>query len=70
MAAQDALGFTFSGWVLEVLFIDMLKDGRPVSSGELMNLFANCGGATVQCAFSVNNYTGKTSIYDIGGHKE
>jgi len=25
MAAQDALGFTFSGWVLEVLFIDMGK---------------------------------------------
>ena len=25
MAAQDALVFTFSGWVLEVLFIDMGK---------------------------------------------
>ena len=25
MAAQNALGFTFSGWVLDLLFIDMGK---------------------------------------------
>lgn len=48
----------------------ILKDGRPVSSGELMNLFAQAGGAQVACAFSVNNYTGKVSVFDIGGHEE
>ncbi len=54
----------------EVVTKDILRDGRHVSSGELMNLFANCGGASVKCAFSVNNYTGKTSIFNIGGEKE
>ena len=54
----------------EVVGKAILRDGRPVSSGELMGLFSQCGGATVQCAFSVNNYTGRTSVFGIGGHSE
>ena len=68
----DRLGVTVGKAIVDghVVGKAVLKDGRPVSSGELMNLFANCGGASVKCAFSVNNYTGKTSVFDIGGHKE
>lgn len=55
----------------EVISKAILRDGRAVSSSELMNLFAQNGaGATVLCAFSVNNYTGKTSVFNIGGAKE
>lgn len=44
----------------------VLRQGKPVSSQELKALFDQRGiGATVQCAFSVNNLTGKTSVYDI-----
>lgn len=68
----DRLGVTVGKAIVDgqVVSKAVLKDGKPVSSGELMNLFANCGGASVKCAFSVNNYTGKTSVFDIGGHKE
>lgn len=45
----------------------ILRQGVPISSGELMDLFAQRGiGATVQCAFSTNNLTGEVSMYDIG----
>ena len=44
----------------------ILRQGKPVTSSELKKLFDERGrGATVQCAFSVNNLTGKTSLYDI-----
>lgn len=45
----------------------VLRQGVPVTSDELLSLFDERGkGATVQCAFSVNNLTGKVSLYDIG----
>ena len=68
---SDKLGVTVGKTKVDGKVINkaVLRNGKPVSSAELMDLFANCGGATVECAFSVNNYTGKTSIFDIGGHK-
>ena len=67
-AMGDKLGVTV-GKIDRGSYVEkaILRQGKPVTSMELKDLFDQRGiGATVQCAFSVNNLTGKTSLYDIG----
>lgn len=67
-AMGDKLGLTVGRTEIggKVVKKAILRQGHPVSSAELMDVFAQRGkGATVQCAFSVNNLTGVTSVFDI-----
>lgn len=44
----------------------ILRQGKEISSAEFNKLFQERGvGATIQCKFSKNNITGKSSLYDI-----
>lgn len=68
-AMGDKLGLTVGKTEIDgrVIKKAILRQGKPISSGELMDIFAQRGiGATVQCAFSTNNLTGEVSMYDIG----
>jgi len=67
-AMADKLGLTIgrcevNGYVEKRA---LLRQGKPVTSWELKQLFDERGkGATIQCAFSKNNLKGKTSLYNI-----
>jgi hypothetical protein len=66
-AIGDKLGLTVGNTVVEGgVAKAILRQGRPVSSEEFNQLFRERGiGATIQCRFSKNNLTGKSSLYDI-----
>lgn len=66
-AIGDKLGLTIGNAEVEGgVTKTILRQGRPVSSEEFNQLFRERGvGATIQCRFSKNNLTGKTSLYDI-----
>lgn len=66
-AIGDKLGLTIGNAVVEGgVAKTILRQGRPVSSEEFNQLFRERGiGATIQCRFSKNNLTGKSSLYDI-----
>lgn len=66
-AIGDKLGLTIGNAEVEGgVAKTILRQGRPVSSEEFNQLFRERGvGATIQCRFSKNNLTGKSSLYDI-----
>ena len=66
-AIGDKLGLTIGKADLGSGVADViLRQGKPITYEEFNQLFRERGvGATIQCRFSKNNLTGKTSLYDI-----
>ena len=66
-AVGDKLGLTMGNIETEDgVTRAILRQGKPITYEEFNKLFEERGvGATIQCRFSKNNLTGKTSLFDI-----
>ena len=66
-AVGDKLGLTVGNTETEGgVTRAILRQGKPITYEEFNKLFEERGvGATIQCRFSKNNLTGKTSLFDI-----